>query len=106
MARRIPRSITDKKERTSIKDSFLAMKAVQRFFREIYHSSPKLFIVNVLARLLNAFTPVVILWVGKLIIDENILQVSIADKDLSLLRTDVIVEFSIFILYELSGRLL
>lgn len=106
MARRIPRSITDKKERTSIKDSFLAMKAVPRFFREIYHSSPKLFIVNVIARLLNAFTPVVILWIGKLIIDEIILQVSIADKDLSLLWKYVIIEFSIVILSDLLGRLI
>ena len=106
MARRIPRSITDKKERTSVKDSFIAMKAVPRFFREIYHSSPKLFIVNVFARLLNAFTPVVILWVGKLIIDEIILQVSIADKDLSLLWKYVIIEFSIVILSDLLGRLI
>lgn len=106
MARRIPRSITDKKERTSVKDSFIAMKAVPRFFREIYHSSPKLFIVNVFARLLNAFTPVVILWVGKLIIDEIILQISIADKDLSLLWKYVIIEFSIVILSDLLGRLI
>src|SRR5690625_128185 len=82
------------------------MKAVPRFFREIYHSSPKLFIVNVFARLLNAFTPVVILWVGKLIIDEIILQVSIADKDLSLLWKYVIIEFSIVILSDLLGRLI
>src|SRR5690554_6581332 len=106
MSRRIPRSITDKKERTSIKDAFLAMKAVPRFFREIYHSSPKLFLVNVLARLINSFTPVAILWVGKLIIDEIILQVSIEKKDLTVLWKYVIIEFSIVILSDLLGRLI
>ena len=106
MSRRIPKSITDKKERTSVKDSFLAMRAVPRFFKEIYRSSPKLFIVNILARLVNSFTPVVILWVGKLIIDEIILQVSLEDKDLSVLWKYVIIEFSLAILSDLLGRLI
>lgn len=105
MARRIPKSITDQKERTSIKDSFKALKTVPRFFKEIYKSSPKLFIVNILARLINSFTPVVILWVGKLIIDEIIYQVSIEDKDLSILWKYVIIEFSVAILSDLLGRL-
>src|SRR5699024_7832726 len=47
-----------------------------------------------------------ILWIGKLIIDEIILQVSIADKDLSLLWKYVIIEFSIVILSDLLGRLI
>lgn len=106
MARRIPKSITDKKERTSVKDSFKALKTVPRFFKEIYQSSPKLFVVNLIARLLNAFTPVVILWVGKLIIDEIILQVSLEDKDLSLLWKYVIIEFAIAILSDLLSRLI
>ncbi len=39
-------------------------------FKEIYKSGPFLFILNALSRLLNSFSPVVLLWVGKLIIDE------------------------------------
>src|SRR5699024_11465640 len=74
-------------------------------FRRVLFRS-KLFIVIVIARLLNAFTHVVILWIGKLIIDEIILQVSIADKDLSLLWKYVIIEFSIVILSDLLGRLI
>lgn len=106
MARRIPKSISDKKERTSVKDSFRALKTVPRFFKEIYKSSPKLFVVNIVARLINAFTPVVILWVGKLIIDEIILQVSLDEKDLNLLWKYVIIEFSFAILSDLLSRLI
>lgn len=106
MARRIPKSITDKAEKTSVKDSFKALKTIPRFFREIYRSSPKLFLVNAASRLINAFTPVAILWVGKLIIDEIILQVSLEDKDFSLLWKFILIEFSLAILSDLLGRLI
>ncbi len=106
MARRIPKSITEEKEKTSIKDAFNALKTIPRLFREIYRSSPKLFLLNVFSRLLNSFTPVVILLVGKMIIDEIILQVSLEDKDFSLLWKYVIIEFSVAILSDLLGRLI
>lgn len=84
----------------------MALRTIPRFFREIYHNSPKLFFVNAFGRLLNAFTPVVILWVGKLIIDEIILQVSLEDKDFTLLWNYVIIEFSVAVLSDLLGRLI
>lgn len=104
MARRKPKSITDQQNKTSIKDSFKALKTVPRFFKEVYKSSPGLFITNVILRLINSFTPVVILWVGKLIIDEIILQVSLADQDLSTLWMYVGIEFGVAILSDLLGR--
>lgn len=106
MARRIPKSITEPKEKTSIRDAFKALKTVPRFFKEIYKSSPKLFLVNILARLINSFTPVIILWVGKMIIDEIIYQISLSDKDLSALWTYIIIEFSVAILSDLLSRLI
>lgn len=106
MARPTPKSITDKEEKTSVKDSFKALKTIPRFFREIFRSSPKLFFLNTLSRLLNAFTPVVILWVGKMIIDEIILQVSLEDKDFTLLWKYVLIEFAVAILSDLLGRLI
>lgn len=106
MARPTPKSITDKEEKASVKDSFKALKTIPRFFREIFRSSPKLFFLNTLSRLLNAFTPVVILWVGKMIIDEIILQVSLEDKDFTLLWKYVIIEFAVAILSDLLGRLI
>jgi len=106
LARPVLKSITDKEEKTSVKDSFKALKTIPRFFREIYRSSPLLFFANTFSRLLNAFTPVVILWVGKMIIDEIILQVSLEDKDFTLLWKYVLIEFSIAIISDLLGRLI
>lgn len=105
MPRPIPKSITDQ-DKTSVRDSFKALKTIPRFFREIYRASPKLFFVNAISRLLNAFTPVVILWVGKMIIDEIILQVSLEDKDFTQLWNYVIIEFSVAVLSDLLGRLI
>src|SRR5690554_6202470 len=106
MARPQPKSITEKEPKTSVRDSFIALKTIPRFFREIYHSSPKLFFVNTFSRLLNAFTPVVILWVGKMIIDEIIFQVSLPEKDFTQLWNYVIIEFSVAVLSDLLGRLI
>jgi ATP-binding cassette subfamily B protein len=106
LARPTPKSITDKEDKTSVKDSFKALKTIPRFFREIFRSSPKLFLLNTLSRLINAFTPVVILWVGKMIIDEIILQVSLEDKDFTQLWNYVIIEFSVAVLSDLLGRLI
>ena len=105
MARPIPKSITDK-EKTSVRDSFKALKTIPRFFREIWRASPKLFFVNAFSRLINAFTPVVILWVGKMIIDEIILQVSLENQDFTQLWNLVILEFCVAVLSDLLGRLI
>ncbi len=106
MARPQLKSISEKEKKTSVKDSFKALKTIPRFFREIYCSSPKLFLLNTFSRLINAFTPVVILWVGKMIIDEIILQVSLPDKDFTQLWNYVIIEFSVAVLSDLLGRLI
>ena len=105
MPRPIPKSITDK-DKTSLRDSFKALKTIPRFFREIFRSSPKLFFVNTFSRLINAFTPVVILWVGKMIIDEIILQISLENQDFTQLWNLVIIEFCVAVLSDLLGRLI
>ncbi len=104
MARPIFKSITEKEKKTGIKDSFKALKTIPRLFKEIYKTSPKLFLSNALSRLVNAFTPVVILWVGKMIIDEIILQISLPEKDFSQLWKYVLIEFAAAILSDLLGR--
>lgn len=106
MARPPLKSITEQEEKPSIKDSFKALKTVPRFFKEIYKSSPFLFITNTLSRLINAFTPVVILWVGKLIIDEIILQISLEESDLRLLWLYVGIELGVAVLSDLLARLI
>lgn len=106
MARPPLKSLTDQEEKTSFKDSFKALKTIPRFFKEIYRSSPFLFIVNTLSRLINAFTPVVLLWVGKLIIDEIILQISLEEPDLRMLWIYVAIEFGVAILSDLLARVI
>lgn len=103
MARPQLKSITEK-EKTSVRDSFKALRSIPRFFKEIWKVSPKLFWANTLSRLINAFTPVIILWVGKIIIDEIILQVSLEEQDLTKLWTYVAIELSVVVVSDLLGR--
>lgn len=106
MPKRIFKSITAEEERPSFKEMYLALKIVPRFFKEIYRSAPSLFLTNLLARLINAFTPVLLLWVGKMIIDELLVQIAAPHKDLSLLWQYVILELGMALLSDLLGRLI
>lgn len=103
MSRRL-KSIKDKKE-TNWKEGFQALRYVPRFFRKVWEAAPGLFLVNLISRLLNAATPVIILWVGKLIIDEVILQINLPAKDLSQLWIYVAIELAVIVFSDLIGRL-
>ncbi len=105
MPRRGPASINDKKK-TDVKASFQALRYIPRFFREIWATSPSLFLVNLFSRLVNAFAPVVILWVGKLIIDEIIKQIAASHPDYNQLWRYVVLEFTITIVSDLISRLI
>lgn len=85
-------------------EGFKALKYVPRFFSKVWEASPKMFAWNILLRLLNAATPILLLWVGKLIIDEVILQIDLEEKNLSLLWTYIIIELGIAIFSDLVGR--
>ena len=63
-----------------------------------------LFYANLLARTVNAVLPVIILVVGKLIIDEVVLQIDAETKDLDRLWLLVAVEFGLAILSDLMSR--
>lgn len=86
--------------------SFSALRALPRFFKEIWRVSPKLFVTNFIARLLTALSPVALLWVGKLIIDEVIQQISLENQDLSQLWMFIGVELSIAIAADLLNRVI
>lgn len=103
MARPKLQSITDKKK-TSV-FSFDSLSAIPRFFGEIWRVSPKLFTVNSIARLLTALSPVVTLWIGKIIIDEIITQIALEEQDLTRLWTFVGIELGVVVLTELLNRL-
>ena len=98
-------SIKDKKS-TNIRASFQALRYIPRFFKEVWNTNATLFLVNLICRLINAFAPVIILWVGKLIIDEIIAQIAATTPDYTQLWNYVILEFSIAIISDLINRLI
>lgn len=66
-----------------------------------------MFIVNVLLRLVKSIMPIILLWVGKEIIDEVILLVNAEEtQDLSRMYTLIAIEFSVAILSDLFNRLI
>jgi ATP-binding cassette subfamily B protein len=103
MARRKLTSLKETKK-TSIKSSFDALVYIPRFFKEIWNVNKKLFLASALCRLIGALIPVVILWIGKLIIDEIILQISLDNPDYYTLWTYVAAEFALVILSDLISR--
>jgi len=88
----------------NFRESFASLKFVPRFFREIKKVNPLLFYTNLLCRVINAILPVVMLWVGKLIIDEVVLQIAAEGADLSRLWLLVGVEFGLAIISDLLSR--
>lgn len=63
-----------------------------------------MFYANIFSRLINAILPVLMLWVGKLIIDEVVLQLATEVKDLSYLWLLVGAEFGLAVLSDLLSR--
>ncbi|MDT0649744.1 ABC transporter ATP-binding protein [Autumnicola edwardsiae] len=88
----------------NFRESFASLKFVPRFFKEIRKVNPMLFYVNLLCRVVNAFLPVLILYVGKLIIDEVVLQIAAEEKDLDRLWILVAVEFGLAVISDLISR--
>ncbi len=64
-----------KKQKVSLKERVGAFRNLPRFFKMIWNTSQSMTIGNVLLRIIKAAIPVVMLWVGKLIIDEIIFQI-------------------------------
>jgi ATP-binding cassette subfamily B protein len=96
-------SLQDKKQ-TNLAASFRSLVYIPRLFREVWVTSPKLFTYTIIGRLINSITPITILWVGKLIIDEIILQAGSSQKDFTQLWKYVAFEFALAIGSDLISR--
>jgi ATP-binding cassette subfamily B protein len=103
MPRRTLNSLKEK-NKTNFKSSFNALSFIPRFFKEIWNINKGLFIISAICRLIAALLPVVILWIGKEIVDEILLQIELSNPDYTQLWTYVAVEFGLIILSELFGR--
>ncbi|HBK83077.1 MAG TPA: ABC transporter ATP-binding protein [Flavobacterium sp.] len=97
------KSLGDTKK-VKLKDSFNSLVLLPRFFKEIWQTNKKLFIVSALCRWVAAVLPIAILWVGKIIIDQIIFITSQGIKDFSALWQYVLLEFILVILSDLMSR--
>jgi len=104
VARKIA-SITDKKK-IDWKGGFSAMKYLPRFFKEIYHSAKIPFIFNATARLINALSPILLLFVGKLLIDEIIIQSQAEEPQLTQLWWYLGIEIGIAVVSDFVNRII
>ncbi len=79
---------------------------VPRFFKRVRDASPSLFMLNISVRLVSAFLPILILWIGKEIID-SVIELSQSDNnDYSRLWWFVGIEFVLVLLSDIFGRVI
>jgi ATP-binding cassette subfamily B protein len=88
----------------NFRESFASLRFVPRFFKEIKAVNPFLFYINLFCRIISAVLPVVMLWIGKMIIDEVVLQMAADVKDMDRLWLLVGVEFGVAIISDLLSR--
>ncbi|TVZ25506.1 ATP-binding cassette subfamily B protein [Gillisia sp. Hel_I_86] len=93
-----------KPQKINFKESFASLKFVPRFFKEIRRVNPLLFYANVASRVINASLPVLILFIGKIIVDEVVLQIAADIKDYDRLWLFVGIELGLAILSDLLSR--
>lgn len=111
-----PATASGPRPNPSLRDRFNAMRNVPPFLRQIWAASPALSITSLGLRLVRAFLPVVMLYIGKLIIDEVVRLVGLGVTFDSLggawrggllqpLMWLLVAEFALAILSDLIGRL-
>lgn len=91
-------------DRIDFRTSLKALQYIPRFFKEIRSTDPFLFYINVTCRFIASVTPIAMMWVGKLIIDEIVLISTTKATDYTQLWTYVGIELGIVILGDLLNR--
>ncbi len=87
-----------------LKERVGAFRNLPRFFSMIWHTSKWMTTGNVLLRLVKAAIPVVMLWVGKLIIDEIILQMEAPDPEYRVIWIYLALELGLALLSDIINR--
>lgn len=96
----------ESKEKKGFVESIQALKLLPPFFRMIWKTSPRLTFWNIILRLFKSAIPVGQLYVGKLIIDEVIHQISAPQKDFTQLWWWVGFELALAASSEIFNRLI
>lgn len=98
--------MTKKKKNTALKTQFSALKNLPQFFNLIWETNKSMTIANVLLRIVKAAIPLMVLYVGKEIIDEVIRLISATDKDWNYLWLLLGIELGLAVLSDLSNRVI
>ncbi len=104
MARRL-QSISEKKK-IDWKAVWGAFQFIPRFLYEIKDASPLYFYTNAFCRIISALTPVAILYVGKLLVDEIILQTQATEVDYYNIIVYAVVELGLVFTTDVLSRLI
>ena len=88
----------------TMKQRVSALRNLPRFFRLVWQTSKSLTLSNIALRILKSATPVAILYVGKLIIDQVILLSERKQTDLNYLWKLVAIEFLLAIASDVLNR--
>ncbi len=93
-----------KKEKTSIRKQFSALKNLPRFFRLIWQASPVMFSINVFLRIIKAAIPLTVLYIGKEIIDEIIRLIDVSNGEMNYLWMLLGIELALAVFSDLINR--
>jgi ATP-binding cassette subfamily B protein len=86
--------------------SFGALRYLPRFFRLIWRVNPRMALASIFFRLLQAFIPVLLLYIGSLIIDEVVDQAAAPVKDFTRLWWLIVFELGLALLSDLFSRVI
>ena len=86
------------------RSNFVALKYLPRFFKLIWETNARLFCINLILRLLKAIIPILMLWVGKLIIDEIIMLKDLSDPNYDQIWIYIALELALAVLSNLLNR--
>ena len=88
----------------SFKEQFSALKNLPRFFKLVWKTSPAMMLGNLFLRLLKASMPLLMLYVGKEIIDEVIRLISIETPEMDYIWLLLGIELGLAIFSDLLNR--
>jgi len=95
-----------KKKKNALKTQFSALKNLPEFFKLIWQTNKYMTIGNVLLRIFKAAIPLLVLYVGKEIIDEIIRLIDATDKDWNYLWLLLGLELGLAVFSDLTNRVI
>jgi ATP-binding cassette, subfamily B, bacterial len=87
-----------------VRERLAAFRNIPPFLRMVWRTKPSYAVGIALVRLVNAFTPLAMLWVGKLIVDGVVANIGAAAPDWGYLVRLVLLELAIALLSDVLGR--